>query len=142
MSFKFLDLKVCTAAIKIVNHQLLKMNWYQDSKISSKCCGGPELVSRLQNWRKNMLEMLSSSILILSSIQEKQQDNIYMQSCRWWHQILKFVDLWKTLKPKYLEKKIGFEICHGTWQLPRLLPKEICIFSNVCWQTVAEGKLS
>ena len=81
MSFKFLILlKVCTVAIKIINHQLLKVNWRHDINIFLKIINGLKLVYRLQNWTKNMLEMLfisytnisPSFILILNSIQEKQ----------------------------------------------------------------------
>ena len=34
----------------------------------------------------------------------------------------------------------AFEIYHC--QVPRLLPREICNFSNVRWQIIAEAKLS
>ena len=78
MSFKFLILlKVCTVAIKIINHQLLKVNWRHDINIFLKIINGLKLVYRLQNWTKNMLEMLfisyinisPSFILILNTIQ-------------------------------------------------------------------------
>ena len=36
----------------------------------------------------------------------------------------------------------AFEICLGTRQLPRLLPKEIYIFFNVRLQIIAEANLS
>ena len=35
----------------------------------------------------------------------------------------------------------AFEICLATKQLRRLLLREICIYSNVCWQIIAEVKL-
>ena len=35
-----------------------------------------------------------------------------------------------------------FEIHIGTQQLPRLLPREICIFSDMRHQIIAEAKLS
>ena len=31
------------------------------------------------------------------------------------------------------------EICRDTWQLLRLLPREICIFSNLCQQIIAKA---
>ena len=63
----FLYFKVCTVAIKIVNHQLIKSNW-------------PHNINIFQNWTKNKLKMLlisytiisQSFILTLKSIQEKQ----------------------------------------------------------------------
>ena len=33
------------------------------------------------------------------------------------------------------------KICLSTWQLARLLPREICIFSNVHQQIIADAKL-
>ena len=81
MSFKFfILLKVCTVAIKIINHQLLKVNWRHDINIFLKIINGLKLVYRLQNWTKNMLEMLfisytnisRSFILTLNTIQEKR----------------------------------------------------------------------
>ena len=89
MSFKFfILLKVCTVAIKIINHQLLKVNWRHDINIFLKIINGLKLVYRLQNWTKNMLEMFFISytnisprfILILNTIQEKQQ-KIYFLIC-------------------------------------------------------------
>ena len=63
----FLYFKVCTVAIEMVNHQLIKNNWPRDINI-------------FQNWTKNKLKMLlisytiisQSFILTLKSIQEKQ----------------------------------------------------------------------
>ena len=69
MSFKFLILlKVCTVAIKIINHQLLKVNWRHDINIFLKIINGLKLVYRLQNWTKNMLEMLFISYTNISPI--------------------------------------------------------------------------
>ena len=42
---------------------------------------------------------------------------------------------------RYVLTSTAFKIRLSTRQLPRLLPKEICIFSNVCWQITAEVKL-
>ena len=39
-------------------------------------------------------------------------------------------------------KPVAFKIHLGTWQLPKLLSREICVFSNVCQQIIAEEKLS
>ena len=50
MSFKFLKMK-------IVNHQVLKMNWRHDINKFWKSWKGLKLVSRLQNWTKNMLDV-------------------------------------------------------------------------------------
>ena len=87
ISFKFLILlKVCTVAIKIINHRLLKVNWRHDINIFWKSWKGLKLVYRLQNWTKNMLEMLfisysnisPSFILILNSIQEKKSKTYFL----------------------------------------------------------------
>ena len=63
MSFKFLILlKVRTVAIKIINHQLLKVHWRHDINIFLKIINGLNLVYRFQNWIKNMIEMLFSKL--------------------------------------------------------------------------------
>ena len=37
---------------------------------------------------------------------------------------------------------LAFKICLGTQQLPELMLRESCIFSNVGWQIIAGAKLS
>ena len=43
---------------------------------------------------------------------------------------------------KFLEWSTAFEIRLGSRQLPRLLPKEICIFFTVRRQIITEAKFS
>ena len=97
MSFTFLTyLKVHTVAIKIVNHQLLKMNWRYDINVFIKLYMTLELYSRVQNWTKNMLEMLfirytkisSSFTVILNDIQEKKLKTYFLIcSNEWRHKL-------------------------------------------------------
>ena len=97
MSFKFLILlKVYTAVIKIVNHQLLK----RTDVINKfwKSSNGLELVYRLENWTKNMLEMLFISytnisvsfIVILSSIQDKQNKTYFLMCSNVYDDVIYF----------------------------------------------------
>ena len=97
MSFKFLILlKVYTVVIKIVNHQLLK----RTDVINKfwKSSNGLELVYRLENWTKNMLEMLFISytnisvsfIVILSSIQDKQNKTYFLMCSNVYDDVIYF----------------------------------------------------
>ena len=78
MSKFLILLKVYTVVIKLVNHQLLKRNDVINKFWKSS--NGLELVYRLENWTKNMLEtsfisytnISVSFIVILKSIQDKQ----------------------------------------------------------------------
>ena len=77
MSKFLILLKVYTVVIKIVNHQLLKQNDVINKFWKSN---GLELVYRLENWTKNMIEtsfisytnVSVSFTVILKSIQDKQ----------------------------------------------------------------------
>ena len=48
----------------------------------------------------------------------------------------------RSILPRNALLTTAFEIQLGTWQLLRLLPREICIFSSVPRQIIAEVKLS
>ena len=86
--------------------------------LSLKSQKGLELVSNLQHWAKNMLEMLvlrytsiwQNFILIVIRIKKnKQKCNFnYAAMSMMKAQILKFVDFTKTQKSRYLENKTFF----------------------------------
>ena len=111
MSFNFLILlKVCTVTIKITNHQLLKVNWHDDINTFMKIINRLKLVCRLQNWTKNMLEMLfisytdisSSFILIVNTTQEKQWKRHFLICSNIYDEVINFWSFWIHEKHKNL----------------------------------------